>query len=298
MSKSKWRQNIEVNPVFLNGKLIYVTPDWKIICLDIEKKKVLWELQTIFPPSRRGILAYKKDNKEYLVLPVGGKIYKIDLITGKRIKTFGNNGSVKATTITSPIVDLETKNLIIVNHNKKFVHILDIQSGKTKKIIPLFERRKWSGGSPWAGIAYDDINKLLYVPTGNPHPSLYGVKRPGNNLGSSSLIAIDIKNYKIIWTFQEVFHDLWDYDLAFPPFIDDILIDNNLYNIVSLVAKTGNNILLERFTGKPIFNIDFQKTTPSIVDGEITSNYQIKIETPEKLSKIEYNNESFSELVN
>ena len=52
-------------------------------------------------------MAYSKNDKDYLILPVGGKTYKIDLNTGKRIKSFGNDGSVDLTTITSPIVDLE-----------------------------------------------------------------------------------------------------------------------------------------------------------------------------------------------
>ena len=81
--KNKWKQNIQVNPIFLNGKLVFISADWKVVCVDIESKKVLWELQTIFPPSRRGIVAYTKNETDYLILPIGGKTYKIDLETGK-----------------------------------------------------------------------------------------------------------------------------------------------------------------------------------------------------------------------
>ena len=87
------------------------------------------------------------------------------------------------------------------------------------------------------------------MPTGNPQPGLYGVKRPGINSRSSSIIAVDLNKDEIIWTFQDVFHDLWDYDLAFPPFLDDVVIDEKKYSIVVLVSKTGNAITLDRFSG-------------------------------------------------
>ncbi len=296
--QSNWKQNIELNPIFLNGKLIYVNADWKVICLDIETKKVLWEIQSIFPPSRRGILAYEDREEEYLFLPIGNRTYKINAKNGKKITDFGNEGSVNVSTIISPIIDLEDKNLILVNHVNKTLNILDIDSGLLKKMIPIYkpENRNYSGGTPWSGAAYDDENKIVYIPTGNPLPSTYGVKRPGQNIGSSSLVAISIKDQKIIWTFQEVFHDLWDFDLAFPPFIDDIEIGGKIFNIVSLVAKTGNNILLDRFSGKPIFDIDYKATTNSSILGEISSKYQLKINTPERLSNIEYKTDSFNNL--
>ena len=296
--KRKWKQNIEVNPIFLNGKLVFVSADWKIICIDIEKKKVLWELNSIFPPSRRGILAYTKNNSDYLILPIGNKIYKLDLNTGKRVKTFGNNGSINLSTITSPIVDIEKNNLIITNHTNKAVFKINLTSGEIISVIPLFnpKKRNFVGGTPWAGTAYDDKNKIIFIPTGNPQPGLYGVKRPGINERSSSIIAVDLNKDKIIWTFQDVFHDLWDYDLAFPPILDDIEIDSKKYSIVVVVSKTGNAIILDRFSGLPLFDIEFVSVEKSIVEGEDSFDYQRKYILPERLSEIEYKDNDYSKL--
>ena len=296
--KNKWKQNIEVNPIFLNGKLVFVSADWKIICIDIESKKVLWELTSAFPPSRRGIVAYSKKDKDYLILPVGGKTYKIDLNTGKRIKSFGNDGSVDVTTITSPIVDLEKNILIITQHTNKAIYKVNLDNGKILKTIPLFDskERNFIGGTPWSGTAYDEINKIIYIPTGNPQPGLYGVKRPGINSRSSSIIAVDLNQDKIIWTFQDVFHDLWDYDLAFPPLLDDIIIEGKKYSIVVLVSKTGNAITLDRFNGLPLFDIEFVDVEKSIVEGEKNFDFQRKYLLPERLSKIEYTHNDYSEL--
>lgn len=296
--KNKWKQNIQVNPIFLNGKLVFISADWKIVCVDIESKKVLWELQTIFPPSRRGIVAYTKNETDYLILPIGGKTYKIYLETGKRVKSFGENGSINTSTITSPIVDLEKNILIITNHRNKAVYKVNLDDGKIIKLIPLFDSkdRNFVGGTPWAGVAYDDLNKIIYIPTGNPQPSLYGVKRPGINFRSSSIIAVDLNKDKIIWTFQDVFHDLWDYDLAFPPFLDDIEVNGKKYPVVVLVSKTGNAITLNRFNGLPLFDIEFVDVEKSIVEGEKNSSYQRKYLLPEKLSKIEYTHKDYSKL--
>ena len=165
--RNNWKQNIQVNPIFINGKLIFVSADWKIICLDILKKKILWELQSIFQPSRRGIAAYSKNGKDFLILPIGGKIYKIDIETGKKVRTFGENGSINVATITSPIIDLETNEVIITNHANKSVYKIDLDDGYIKSHIALFDpkKRNWAGGSPWAGTAYDNVNKILYIPT-------------------------------------------------------------------------------------------------------------------------------------
>ena len=296
--RNDWKQNIQVNPIFINGKLIFVSADWKIICLDILKKKILWELQSIFQPSRRGIAAYSKNGKDFLILPIGGKTYKINIETGKKVKTFGENGSINVATITSPIIDLETNEIIITNHANKSVYKIDLDDGYIKSHIALFDpkKRNWAGGSPWAGTAYDNVNKIIYIPTGNPIPSLYGVKRPGFNKGSSSIIALDLKEEKIIWRFQDVFHDLWDYDLAFPPILDDIKIGNKKFSVVVVVSKTGNAIILDRFSGSPIFDIDFVKVEKSSVEGEKNSTYQRKYTLPERLSEIEYTNKDYSKL--
>ncbi|AFS47543.1 pyrrolo-quinoline quinone-dependent enzyme [alpha proteobacterium HIMB5] len=296
--KNKWKQNIEVNPIFINGKLVFVSADWKIVCVDIESKKVLWEKETVFPPSRRGIVSYTKDNNDYLILPIGNKIYKIDLNTGKKVKKFGNNGSVSLSTITSPIIDLEKNLVIITQHTNKAVYKVDLENGEIINSIALFDQKKrnFVGGTPWSGTAYDDVNKIIYIPTGNPQPSLYGVKRPGINERSSSIIAVDLNKDEIIWTFQDVFHDLWDYDLAFPPFLDEININNKIYSVVVVVSKTGNTIILDRFNGLPLFDIDFVDVKKSIVEGEYNFRYQRKYILPERLSKIEYTKDDYSKL--
>ena len=99
-------------------------------------------------------------------------------------------------------------------------------TGKTKwklKYYPNINKRiggkKYnnSGANPWGGISFDEEREIIFLTTGNPHSYFDGTLRPGNNIGSSSIVAIDIKNKKKIWTFQETFHDIWNSDLPAPP---------------------------------------------------------------------------------
>ena len=137
---------------------------------------------------------------------------------------------------------------------------------------------------------------MFYVNTGNPHPAILGINRKGDNKRSSSVVAIDLNQDKVIWDFQETAHDLWDFDIPSPPIIHNLKIDKNIYEVVISVSKTGNTIILERNIGKPIFDITYKKAPTSTIPGEFTSPFQIDIKKPEKFSKIEFSLDDISEL--
>lgn len=101
-----WRQHIELNPIFLDNKLVLVTADWKIVCLNPLTGKVIWEKQSIHAPSRRGILGEhdKENDSFFLYLPIGSRLYKIDLKNGNKVKTFGNSGWIKIRSKTAPMI--------------------------------------------------------------------------------------------------------------------------------------------------------------------------------------------------
>ena len=78
------------------------------------------------------------------------------------------------------------------------------------------------GGPAWHHPAYDPKLGLLFVNTGNPAPDLIGVERPGDNLYTDCVVALDIKTGKVKWYYQIVSHDLWDYDASPPPVLVDV----------------------------------------------------------------------------
>jgi quinohemoprotein ethanol dehydrogenase len=117
------------------------------------------------------------------------------------------------------------------------------------------------GGAPiWNTPAVDPSLGLLYFSTGNAAPDLYGGNRKGDNLYSSSIIALHM-NGTIAWHFQEVHHDIWDFDAPSPVVLFDTTINGMLRHGVGQVGKTGWTYLLDRANGKPLVGIN-EKPVP------------------------------------
>jgi quinoprotein glucose dehydrogenase len=83
------------------------------------------------------------------------------------------------------------------------------------------------------------------------NPDYYGNKRQGKNKYCNSIIALDIKNKKKIFDFQEISHDVWNRDIASPPILGSLKVKNKQINVVIGLSKTGNIILLDRMSGNP-----------------------------------------------
>ena len=88
---------------------------------------------------------------------------------------------------------------------------------------------------------------------------------------------LDLFKNKILWKFQDVAHDLWDYDVVGPPIIHNLKINNKIYEVIILLSKVGNAIILERNTGKPVFDINYKSAPKSNILGEITAPFQIDL---------------------
>ena len=125
---NKWKLNVEVNPIFINGKLILTTADWKIVAIDVLTGKIIWELQSIFLPARRGILAVRDEKLalDILYINVGSRIYKINIDNGKKIRDFGENGSVNASTLVAPMI--YKNNLLIMSSSSVLILILKVEN--------------------------------------------------------------------------------------------------------------------------------------------------------------------------
>jgi quinohemoprotein ethanol dehydrogenase len=117
------------------------------------------------------------------------------------------------------------------------------------------------GAAIWQTPAIDSELGLLYFSTGNPGPDLHGGVRPGDNLFSVSIVAIEAKTGKYRWHFQQVHHDLWDYDSPNPVVLFDAEIDGAKRKGLVEVSKTGWAYILDRTNGKPLIGIE-EKPVP------------------------------------
>ncbi|MFC7053271.1 pyrroloquinoline quinone-dependent dehydrogenase [Hansschlegelia quercus] len=112
---------------------------------------------------------------------------------------------------------------------------------------------KFGGGSIWHAPALDSKTGLLYLGIGNPSPQVAGESRPGDNLYTSSLVAIDAKTGKLVWHYQQVPHDLWGYDVASPPALFDVEVSGRKVAAVGQASKLGWYFVHDRATGELLF---------------------------------------------
>ena len=166
-----------------NGKVIFGSSDGRLIAVDQASGKEAWQVQLTnpkeghgcnfnAPPTIAGNIAIL--GKTGGDLAQRGQIYGVDVTSGKLIWTF------------------------------------DVLKDDPSSWTP--EAIKIGGGGAWMPGQYDPKTGLYYVGTSNPAPDYYGASRPGDNLYTSSIVAIEPKSGKLVWHHQEVPHDVWDYD--------------------------------------------------------------------------------------
>jgi PQQ-dependent dehydrogenase (methanol/ethanol family) len=115
---------------------------------------------------------------------------------------------------------------------------------------------QYGGGPVWTHPAIDPALNLIYIAVGNASPDNDGTARGGDNLFTVSIVALDLKTGAYKWHFQEVHHDLWDYDNAGAPVLADIRYQGTTRKVLMHAGKTGFLYILDRATGKPLVGIE------------------------------------------
>jgi alcohol dehydrogenase (cytochrome c) len=115
---------------------------------------------------------------------------------------------------------------------------------------------QYGGATVWQTPAVDPKHGLVYFSTGNAAPDFNGSLRKGDNLFSVSMVAIEANTGKYRWHFQQVHHDLWDYDSPSPVVLFDLMYHGQPREAIAEIGKTGWVYILDRVTGKPLIGID------------------------------------------
>lgn len=118
---------------------------------------------------------------------------------------------------------------------------------------------QYGGGSTWLPGTYDPETNLIYWGIGNPAPFFYGDVRPGDNLYTTSLVALDADTGKLKWYFQHIPHDVWDFDSMNEPILVNTTIGGKAVKAVVQVHKNGYVYALDRVTGKPLYATQYVK---------------------------------------
>ena len=128
---------------------------------------------------------------------------------------------------------------------------------------------EWTGDvSSWAPMAADPELGLVYIPTNGATMDFYGGFRPGDNLFSTSLIALDVETGERRWHYQFVHHDIWNYDTPTAPILMDVTVDGEEIKGLFQATKQAFLYALNRETGEPIWPIEERAVPQSKVPGE------------------------------
>ena len=297
--KGKVFNDIQSNVIVAEEKIFIPSYNKKIITLDAKSGNLIWELNLKNYAPRRGMVYQKEINGQpsKLFFPSYNSLVAINATNGTYIKNFGKNGIVKLKkpSITAPAI---FENNLIITTSEPSLEVYDLDNGNLiwKFILMKKQSKRYggkrydhSGGNPWGGFSLDKLRGIAYITTGNAGRYFNGVNRPGNNEYSNSIIAFDIKNKKKLWSFQEVRHDIWNLDIPAPPILGSIKRDGKKIDVVIALTKLGNSIILDRVSGKPIYDFKLRKAPKSKLQGEKTSFYQPDLQIPEPFAKQVFN---------
>lgn len=126
----------------------------------------------------------------------------------------------------------------------------------------------------WSVIAADSARDLVFVPTGSASPDYYGGERVGDNHYANSIVALRASTGQVVWHFQAVHHDLWDYDVASPPALVTLTRGARRVDAVLQATKSGQLFVLDRETGAPLFPVEERPVPQSTIYGERASATQ------------------------
>jgi quinoprotein glucose dehydrogenase len=126
----------------------------------------------------------------------------------------------------------------------------------------------------WAPMSVDEARGMIFVPTSSPSPDFFGGERVGDNRYANSVVALDAASGEVRWHFQTVHHDVWDYDLPAQPSLVTLRRDGKPLDAVVQVTKTGLVFVLDRDTGKPVFEVEERPVPQGGVLGEVLSPTQ------------------------
>lgn len=283
--------DIQANPIVVDGIIYTPIAGGYIVAINGKTGKLIWKSEKFSSSvARRGLVFWEgsEKNNSRVLFSNRERLISLNIKDGKPIKDFGKNGRVRTgLNVTTPLI---YKNNVIIVTWDRAVEVYDLLSGKTKwklKYKKNINKRiggvkfNNAGANPWGGISADTKRGILYFTTGNPHHYLDGTQRPGKNSYSNSVIAVDLKEKNIKWSFQETSHDIWNSDLPAPPILTSIKRNKKKIDVVIVPTKRSNTLILDRLTGAPIYDFRYRKAPASKLNGEKTSFYQPDLEIPE-----------------
>jgi alcohol dehydrogenase (cytochrome c) len=263
--------SFETTPIVVDGVMYATTPvvdnQMKIMAFNAATGARIWETTynvgnhkiCCGPVNRGPAVAYGK----VYVATVDAKLVAFDAKNGHKLweRHLADPRAGYSETMTPQIYDGK----IIVGSSggewaiRGFVEALDAKTGKelwkwNSTDPKSFEGDSWKsgGGMVWTTPAIDQKRGLAIFSTGNPNPDLNGTHRKGDNLWTDSIVALDVNTGKLKWAYQEVKHDVWDFDAVSNVVLFDVRENGKTIPAAGEAGKVGWFFIVNRDTGKLI----------------------------------------------
>lgn len=285
------KRGSESTPLVIGGILYMGTGYNRVLAMEPETGKKIWEYEGPHNPPLRGIAYWPGDAQrppQIVYASSDGWLVSLNARTGKPVPGFGNEGMVNmrqafADKFPNNFYGLSSpptvyKDLVITGAHVQEsptlgppgdIHAWDMRTGKlvwTFHTVPrpgeanhdAWQEDQWedrSGANPWGIMTLDAERGMLFAGIGAPTRDFDGGDRKGSNLYGSSIVALDAATGKLIWYFQTTHHDNWDYDASAPPALIDVVRNGKKIPALAQTTKQALLFILDRVTGKPIFGI-------------------------------------------
>jgi alcohol dehydrogenase (cytochrome c) len=267
--------SFEATPIVVNGVMYLTTPvvnrTMKIMAVNAATGERFWEVtynlgpfQVCCGPVNRGVaVGYGK----VYVVTLDDHLLALDAADGRTLwdSTIVASENGYSETLAPQIYD----GMIIVGSAggewalRGFVAAYDANTGRQRWRWYSTDPKSYSGDSwrtggamPWTTPAIDPRLGLVIFSTGNPNPDLDGTRRRGDNLYSDSIVALDVRTGRLKWYYQEVKHDVWDYDAVSNVVLVDVHRRGATIPAAAEAGKVGWVFIVDRRTGKLIRRSD------------------------------------------
>ncbi len=305
------RTKFEATPLLVEDSLIFCTPFNEVIALDPANGAQKWRYDPKISTAQRPANRYNCRGVAYWVddrasegaacrsrIFMGTNDYRVialDARSGVPCADFGSNGEVKIDIgkpllwpgefqITSaPVV---SRGVVVVGSSIADNARVDAPPGTVRAFDARTGAARWtfdplihdgiSAGQAnvWAPMSADEERGLVFLPTTSPSPDFFGGKRPGNNEHANSVVALRSETGDLVWSFQTVHHDVWDYDLPAQPTLARIDTGEGMRDVVIQPTKQGFVFVLDRDTGKPVWPVEERAVPQGGAEGETLSPTQ------------------------
>jgi quinoprotein glucose dehydrogenase len=311
----------EVTPIVVNG-VMYLPSGNRVVALAPDTGKEIWSYELSEGlASFRGVAYWPGDGRiaPRIFFTSLKKLIALRADSGALDTSFGNGGHLDLEIAYSGVPALY-KNVLIMGSNffgpgerhiglhlekamgvNGSVHAYDARTGQKVwdfHTIPLpgeVGHETWlsdawqgrTGNNVWAfTMTIDTQRGLVYMPVSGPGMNYYGGDRPGNNLFSNTTVALDAETGTLKWYFQNIRHELWDYNLPPAPGLIDIRRNGTIIPALAQVGKSGFMFILKRENGTPIFGVDERPQARADVPGEWYPASQPIPKKPGPLSRV------------